>query len=149
MIYRLITATAFVFVANAAEAQSIESFLDGVFKPNRQVEKEIVQPVKRESRRHSHHIQHSGGSKKLEASWYSKGSRTANGERFNPNGLTAAHYNIKFGSKLKVTASNGKSVIVRVTDRGVGPGKIDLSLGAGRVLGIISKGRDIVSIDLL
>ena len=54
--------------------------------------------------------------------WYGKayhGNKTASGERFDMNGLTTASNTHKFGTKLKVTnPSNGKSVIVRVTDRG-------------------------------
>ena len=54
--------------------------------------------------------------------WYGKayhGNKTASGERFDMNALTTASNTHKFGTKLKVTnPSNGKSVIVRVTDRG-------------------------------
>lgn len=61
------------------------------------------------------------------------GQRTANGERFNGYGITTAHRNLPFGTRLKVTnQQNGKTVIVRVTDRGpyiAGRG-LDLSYGA-------------------
>jgi rare lipoprotein A len=57
-----------------------------------------------------------------EASWYGpgfQGRKTANGERFDTNQLTAAHPTLPFGSKVKVTnKSNGKSIIVRINDRG-------------------------------
>lgn len=57
-----------------------------------------------------------------EASWYGpgfQGRRTANGERFDTNQFTAAHPSLPFGSKVRVTnASNGKSIIVRINDRG-------------------------------
>lgn len=47
------------------------------------------------------------------------GNRTASGERFNPSALTAAHRTLPMGTKLRVTnKSNGKSVIVRINDRG-------------------------------
>ena len=47
------------------------------------------------------------------------GNRTASGERFNPNALTAAHRTLPMGTKLRVTnKANGKSVIVRINDRG-------------------------------
>jgi rare lipoprotein A len=61
------------------------------------------------------------------------GQRTASGERFNAYGLTAAHRTLPFGTKLKVTdQSTGKSVIVRVNDRGpyIYDRSIDLSYGA-------------------
>ncbi|HEY0085972.1 MAG TPA: septal ring lytic transglycosylase RlpA family protein, partial [Allosphingosinicella sp.] len=55
------------------------------------------------------------------ASYYGKelaGNRTASGERFDPNGLTAAHRSLPLGTKLRITnLSNGEDVIVRVNDR--------------------------------
>jgi rare lipoprotein A len=61
------------------------------------------------------------------------GQRTANGERFNAYGISAAHRTLPFGTKVKVVnRSNGKSVIARVNDRGpYAHGRdIDLSYGA-------------------
>lgn len=53
------------------------------------------------------------------ASFYSDPQPTANGERFNPNALTAASKTLKFNSRVKVTnRANGKSVTVRINDRG-------------------------------
>ena len=73
------------------------------------------------------------------ASWYGfeSGRITANGERWNPNGLTAAHRSLPFGSRLRVSA-NGLHVVVRVNDRGPFiPGRcLDLSRGAALVLRI-------------
>jgi len=68
------------------------------------------------------------------ATWYKQGFRTANGERFNPMGYTAAHLHIPFGTRLLVTYM-GRSVIVRVNDRG--PARwtgncLDLAQGAAR-----------------
>lgn len=88
-----------------------------------------------------------------EASWYGPGfhgKRTANGERFDQNGLTAAHCKLPFGSKVRVThLKNKKSVVVRINDRG-GFCKyriIDLSKGAAKALGISGVGR--VRLDLV
>lgn len=61
------------------------------------------------------------------------GRKTASGERFNKNAMTAAHRSLPFGTKVKVTnVNNGKSVIVRITDRGpfIKGRVIDLSEGA-------------------
>jgi rare lipoprotein A len=61
------------------------------------------------------------------------GQTTANGERFNTYGNTTAHRSLPFGTRLKVTnQSNGKSVIVRVNDRGpyISGRALDLSYGA-------------------
>ncbi len=73
------------------------------------------------------------------ASWYASGSRTANGERFNPNGMTAAHRTLPFGTKVRVhNASTGRSVVVRINDRGpfVHGRIIDLARGSARALGM-------------
>ncbi|GEP02417.1 lipoprotein A [Methylobacterium oxalidis] len=73
------------------------------------------------------------------ASWYGSGSRTANGERFNPNGLTAAHRSLPFGTRVRVAdARTGRSVVVRINDRGpfVRGRIIDLSRGSARALGM-------------
>lgn len=77
------------------------------------------------------------------ASYYMTGKRTANGERFNPMGYTAAHRSLPFGTKVKVTNTrNGRSVVVRINDRGpfVGGRVIDLSLGAARAVGLNQSG---------
>lgn len=77
------------------------------------------------------------------ASFYKSGRLTANGEHFKPMGLTAAHRKLPFGTKLKVTnLKNGKSVIVRVNDRGpfIRGRILDLSLGAAKVIGLNRSG---------
>ena len=65
-------------------------------------------------------------------------SKTANGERVNPDALTAAHRTLPFGTKVAVTnKKNGRSVVVRINDRGpfVRGRVIDLTPAAARVLG--------------
>ena len=74
------------------------------------------------------------------ASWYGAeqgGRRTASGERYDPKTLTAAHNSLAFGTLLRVTSvATGRSVTVRVNDRGPGHGRlIDLSEAAARRLG--------------
>lgn len=79
------------------------------------------------------------------------GNRTASGERFDPDGMTAAHRSLPFGTRLRVTdPSTGRSVIVRVNDRGpFHKGRIlDLSEAAARELGIVRRGRAVVQIAL-
>ena len=66
------------------------------------------------------------------------GEKTANGERANPKGLTAAHKTLPFGSKVRVTNQrNGKSVVVRINDRGpfVRGRVIDLTPAGAKALG--------------
>ena len=77
------------------------------------------------------------------ASYYKSGHRTASGERFNPNGYTAAHRSLPFGTRVLVTnLKTGQSVIVRVNDRGpfVKSRIIDVSYGAAKVLGMTGAG---------
>jgi rare lipoprotein A len=75
------------------------------------------------------------------ASWYGPGfhgRKTASGERFNQYAMTAAHKTLRFGTKVRVT-HKGKSVIVRINDRGpFTKGRtIDLSKGAARAIGCL------------
>ena len=78
----------------------------------------------------------------MTATWYGEelaGNRTASGEMFNPNGLTAAHRSLPFGTCLRVSnPSNGRSVAIRINDRGpfTKGVSLDLSHGAARVIGM-------------
>ena len=78
------------------------------------------------------------------ASWYGKahhGRRTASGERFDMQALTAAHRTLAFGTIVRVTdVASGRSVNVRINDRGpFGNGRIiDLSYAAARKLGMVA-----------
>jgi rare lipoprotein A len=86
------------------------------------------------------------------ASFYSEGTRTASGEKFNANELTAAHPTLPFGTKLRVTnVSNGQSVTVRVNDRGpYVPGRVvDVSYSAARTLGMVGGGVAKVKLDVV
>ena len=89
------------------------------------------------------------------ASYYGKrfhGRTTANGERFNMNAMTTAHKSLPFGTKVKVTnRNNGKSVVVRINDRGPYHGNrvIDLSRGAAAKIGMLNSGTARVSIQVL
>lgn len=82
----------------------------------------------------------------MKASWYGPkfhGKLTANGEIYDQMALTAAHKSLKFGTLLKVTnPRNGKSVILRINDRGpyIDNRELDLSKGAAIELGLIEKG---------
>ncbi|WP_092583922.1 septal ring lytic transglycosylase RlpA family protein [Rhizobium mongolense] len=77
------------------------------------------------------------------ASWYALHSKTASGERMNPAILTAAHRSLRFGTKLRVTnRNNGRSVIVRVNDRGpfIRGRVLDLSRAAAQNIGMVRSG---------
>lgn len=89
------------------------------------------------------------------ASYYGKrfaGRKTANGERFNPGLLTAAHKTLPFGSLVRVTnPRNGRSVTVRINDRGpfIRGRVIDLSRAAAENIGMIRRGHAQVELELV
>ena len=100
------------------------------------------------------------------ASWYGEetsrqpgGSMTANGELFNPDGLTAAHKYLPLPTHVQVTnLENGRSIIVRVNDRGPFPSQhnpdsgnriIDVSRGAAEQLGFVGQGTARVHIETI
>jgi peptidoglycan lytic transglycosylase len=89
------------------------------------------------------------------ASWYGafhQGRRTASGEIFDMRKATAAHRTLPLGSRVRVTnLDNGKSVVVRINDRGpMVPGRVlDLSRAAAARLGAIAQGIIPVKIDVV
>lgn len=86
------------------------------------------------------------------ASFYTEGQQTANGERFNTNALTAAHKTLKFNTMVRVTnTANGKSVDVRINDRGpfVAGRCIDLSRAAFTTIASASAGVASVKVEVL
>ncbi len=110
------------------------------------------------SRHHRHHAKHqaagnwlnanaaiggSGRSFSGKASYYGNesGSKTASGQRFNQNAMTAAHRSLPFGTKLRVT-HRGQSVVVTINDRGpfIRGRVLDLSKGAARAIGLTGAG---------
>jgi len=79
-------------------------------------------------------------------SFYSDGSRTANGEPFDPNGLTAAHKTLPFNTMVRVTnLANGKSVTVRINDRGPFVSGRCLDLARGAFTKIASTGAGVIN----
>jgi len=89
------------------------------------------------------------------ASWYGPGFHgriTASGERFNTNDLTAAHKTLPFGTRVRVTnTANGKSVVVRINDRGpfIQGRIIDLSRAAAERLDMLKSGTADVLVETL
>lgn len=87
---------------------------------------------------------HAAQEQQVRATWYGnelRGNRTASGEIFNPDGLTAAHKSLPFGTCLVVgNPKTGKRVTVRVNDRGPFTAglTLDLSHGAARAIGMHS-----------
>ena len=117
------------------------------------------------SRHHRHHSHHASKAQAAGGSWLDSnasigsqssgrgfagkasfygnesGSKTASGQRFNQNAMTAAHRSLPFGTKLRVT-HRGQSVVVTVNDRGpfIRGRVLDLSKGAARAIGLTGAG---------
>jgi rare lipoprotein A len=86
------------------------------------------------------------------ASYYWQPQALASGGRFNPNGLTAAHKTLPFGTRVRVThLGNGRSVEVKINDRGpyVAGRIIDLSKAAASVIGMTAQGVARVAVEIL
>jgi rare lipoprotein A len=86
------------------------------------------------------------------ASFYTEGQQTANGEKFDPGALTAAHRTLPFGTKVRVTnVATGRSVTVRINDRGpfVAGRVVDVSYSAAESLGIVGRGVAKVKLDVV
>ena len=94
---------------------------------------------------------HAGAAQTGHASWYAMTSKTASGERANPNTMTAAHRTLRFGTWVKVTnIRNGRSVMVCVNDRGpfVRGRIIDVTKAAAKKLGFLRAGSTRVRLDV-
>jgi rare lipoprotein A len=123
-----------------------------------------VSEASAKSRHHRHHSHHHHAQKTTDGNWLNanaaiaptggrsfagkasfygneSGSRTASGQRFNQNALTAAHRSLPFGTKLRVT-HRGQSVVVTINDRGpfIRGRVLDLSKGAARAIGLTGAG---------
>lgn len=98
---------------------------------------------------------HPGGAQYGLASWYGRdfqGRPTASGEIFDMNDYTAAHRDLPFGTRVRVTnEANGRSVVVRINDRGPwAEGRIlDLSYAAAKALGMLEAGVVRVRLEVL
>jgi len=90
-----------------------------------------------------------------EASWYGEqfhGNQTASGEVYNMHNHTAAHRTLPFGTRVRVTrVDNGRSVVVRINDRGpfVDDRIIDLSYGAAAEIGMVNDGLADVEVEIV
>jgi rare lipoprotein A len=86
------------------------------------------------------------------ASYYWQGRQTANGELYRPDGISAAHKTLPFGTLVRVTMlRSGRSIVVRINDRGpfIRGRIIDLSRGAARRVGLTGSGVAQVRVDVI
>ena len=125
---------------------SVEAQPIGTFEPERRIEQPAPSPSPSPS---------ASDMGEGHASYYGPGlagNRTANGEVFDPNKLTAAHRTLPLGSRVRVTnPRNGEVVTVRINDRGPFHGNrvIDLSEAAAREIGLIRSGTARVRLALI
>ncbi len=83
------------------------------------------------------------GGRRIISAFYWEGTHTASGQRFDPNGMTAAHRTLPFGTQLTVgNPRTGKTVIVTINDRGpyTSGVSLDLSRGAAKAIGLQGTG---------
>jgi peptidoglycan lytic transglycosylase len=93
-----------------------------------------------------------GAASRQVASFYDHDLETASGEKFDPHELTAAHRTLPFGTRLRVTnLANGRSVTVRVNDRGpfVRGRSVDVSASAAEALKMTERGVANVKVDVV
>jgi rare lipoprotein A len=132
-----------------------------------------VSEASAKSRHHRHHSHHAHAHKAKSSNWLDanasiaasggrgfsgkasfygneSGSKTASGQRFNQNAMTAAHRSLPFGTKLRVT-HRGQSVVVTINDRGpfIKGRVLDLSTGAARAIGLTGAGVGHVTAELM
>jgi rare lipoprotein A len=142
----------FFFVALAAVIAIVSQYMGS--------EKQTTVPVAKQSPQRPTAQKAALGSQAIErpgsetgpASWYDFKSRTASGEEMDAGALTAAHPSLAFGTAVLVeNLSNGRSVVVRVNDRGpfTGGRIIDVSKAAAARLGMIAAGTATVRIHIL
>jgi rare lipoprotein A len=139
---------------------SVVSRNSGVFGPSRQASlrhdraPSFATPARVAARKHTPFASHKNTQTASQglASFYSEGTETASGEKFDAHELTAAHPTLPFGTRLRVTnVATGKSVTVRINDRGpYVPGRVvDVSYSAAQSLGMVGKGIANVKLDVV
>jgi len=139
---KLILLTSFIFVASPITSIYTKSSLN-IPLPISEVKTTVKEELKVIENESTTHI----------ATWYNlHGNRTASGERFHKDSLTAAYNFVKLGTYLKVTnINNEESVIVKVTDRmgNKTANRIDLSISAFDSIANLSSGKTRVIIEVI
>jgi rare lipoprotein A len=102
--------------------------------------------------KHTRLTRHGGMGSREVASFYEHDAQTANGEKFDPGELTAAHRTLPFGTRVRVTnLANGRSVTVRINDRGpfIRGRTVDVSSSAAKTLQMTERGVVNVKLDIV
>jgi rare lipoprotein A len=160
----LVVALAGTLLAACAQSSSIVTGNSEFVGPSRQASLQhnrtasfLINRRVASARRHTpfaphHHTAETQTASQGVASFYTEGTQTASGEKFDTHDLTAAHPTLPFGTRLRVTnLASGRSVTVRVNDRGpYVPGRVvDVSYSAADALGMVGKGLAKVKLDVV
>lgn len=148
----VVALTAAMLSACAQSAADRRATRSVIQQPQQSAPQQVTTVTPRRQRTRTASSSRSVGASDGMASFYRQGSRTASGEKFNPNELTAAHPTLPFGTKVRVTnVSTGKSVTVRVNDRGpfVRGRVIDVSHAAAQTIGMTGQGVAKVKLDVV
>ena len=143
---RLILFTTFISISSPVatiNSSSVNNIIITEVKEVSEIKSEAIESVKEVKDESTTHI----------ATWYNlHGNKTASGERFHKDSLTAAYNYLKLGTYLRVTnVNNDESVIVKVTDRmgNKSPNRIDLSISAFDSIANLSSGKAKVIIEVI
>jgi rare lipoprotein A len=160
----LVVALAGTLLAACAQSSSIVTGNSEFVGPSRQASLQhnrtasfLINRRVASAKRHTpfaphHHAAETQTASQGVASFYTEGTQTASGEKFDTHDLTAAHPTLPFGTRLRVTnLASGRSVTVRVNDRGpYVPGRVvDVSYSAADALGMVGKGLAKVKLDVV
>jgi rare lipoprotein A len=160
----LVVALAGTLLAACAQSSSIVTRNSEFVSPGRQASLQhnrtaafLINRRVASAKRHTpfaphHHAAETQTASQGVASFYTEGTQTASGEKFDTHDLTAAHPTLPFGTRLRVTnLASGRSVTVRVNDRGpYVPGRVvDVSYSAADALGMVGKGLAKVKLDVV
>lgn len=143
---RLILFTTFISISSPVatiNSSSVNNIIITEVKEVSEIKSEAIESVKEVKDESTTHI----------ATWYNlHGNKTASGERFHKDSLTAAYNYVKLGTYLRVTnVNNDESVVVKVTDRmgNKSPNRIDLSISAFDSIANLSSGKAKVIIEVI
>jgi rare lipoprotein A len=149
---RKVLAVAFMSAALAACTQTPFDAKSGFVGATHQASQQTIRRAAENHTATKKNVPEPSGAAVGLASFYDEGSETASGEKIDPRELTAAHPTLPFGTRLRVTnVANGRSVIVRVNDRGpfVAGRAVDVSRSAAEKLDMVGRGIAKVKIDIV
>jgi rare lipoprotein A len=132
-----------ITTTNNSHIEEISYSQQAVFEILSPVDSEVIAQIQENLDTFTRSVRQPRQPRYITASWYRHGKITANGERFDPNGLTVAHKRLPFNTMIRFTnPENGLSIIARVNDRGpyIRGRHFDLSARSAQLLGFYERG---------